>query len=262
MTIAGSDPSGGAGVQADLKTFAALRVYGLSVITAVIAQNSSRLSQVGAVEAGLVMAQIEAAVAERMPEGLKIGALASAAVARAVAKAVESLDLPAPVIDPVLVSSSGARLLDAAGEHILRARLVPLACIVTPNIPEAEALSEIQIDGPSAARRAAQSICKLGARAVLIKGGHWPPKAGDSGAAKAIDLFFDGRRFVEFAAPRVPGPGAHGTGCALSAAIAAWLARGAELEIAVGRAKRFLTRALHNAFTLGNGRPILDHFAQ
>lgn len=262
MTIAGSDPSGGAGLQADLKTFAALKVYGLSVITAVIAQNSAQVSRVQAVEPGMVAAQLETIVAERMPDGLKIGALASAKVAKIVAKSVESLGLPASVLDPVLVASSGTRLLEPAAERILRAQLIPLAAVVTPNIPEAEVLSEIKIDGLAAMRRAAQALHKLGPRAVLIKGGHWPAMLGDGHRAKAVDLFFDGRRYIEFAAARIPGEGAHGTGCALSAAIAAWLARGFDLETAIRRAKRFMTRALKNTLMLGNGRYVLDHFAR
>ena len=261
MTIAGSDPSGGAGMQADLKTFAALKVYGLSVITAVIAQNSARVSRVQAVEPGMVAAQLETIVAERMPDGLKIGALASAEVAKSVAKSVESLGLPAPVLDPVLVASSGTRLLEPAAERILRTQLIPLAAVVTPNIPEAEVLSEIEIDGLAAMRRAAQALHKLGPRAVLIKGGHWPAMLDDGHRSKMVDLFFDGRRYIEFVAARIPGEGAHGTGCALSAAIAAWLARGTDLETAISRAKRFMTRALRNPLMLGNGRCMLDHFA-
>ena len=263
MTIAGSDPSGGAGLQADLKTFAALKVYGLSVITAVIAQNTARVSRVQAVEPEMVVAQLETIIAERMPDGLKIGALASAAVTKTVAKRVESMGLPAPVLDPVLVASNGTRLLEPAGERILRAQLIPLASVITPNIPEAEVLSEIAIDGVAAMHRAAQQLHKLGARTVLIKGGHWPTTIRDgSRAAQAVDLFFDGHRYIEFAAVRIPGGGAHGTGCALSAAIAAWLARGADLETAISRAKRFLTRALKNMLLVGTGRYVLDHFAR
>jgi hydroxymethylpyrimidine/phosphomethylpyrimidine kinase len=200
-------------------------------------------------------------VAERMPDALKIGALASAGVAKIVTKMMESLHLPAPVLDPVLVSSSGTRLLDDAGAHILRAQLIPLAAIVTPNIPEAEVLSGIEIGGAAAMRRAAQALHQLGPQAVLIKGGHWPAPTAECQHPLAVDLYFDGRRFVEFAAPRIAGAGAHGTGCTLSAAIAALLARGLKLETAVGRAKRFTTRALKKRLLLGDGRYVLDHFA-
>jgi hydroxymethylpyrimidine/phosphomethylpyrimidine kinase len=263
MTIAGSDPSGGAGVQADLKTFAALKVYGLSVITALIAQNSARVTRVWAAGPEMISAQMATVVSERRPDAIKIGALASASVARAVAKRLQSLRLPAPVIDPVLVSSSGARLIEPAGERVLRTELIPLACLVTPNVAEAEALSGVRIDRPDAMREAARAIHKNGARAVLIKGGHSPALSnGRDRATEIVDLFFDGRRFIEFVAPRIPVEGAHGTGCALSAAITAWLARGEELEAAIERAKQFMSGALKNAFSLGRGRPVLDHFAR
>jgi hydroxymethylpyrimidine/phosphomethylpyrimidine kinase len=263
MTIAGSDPSGGAGLQGDLKTFAALKVYGLSVLTAVIAQNTARVSRLRAVAPELIEAQLEAVVAERRPDALKIGALATGAVVQTVAKSIDALRLPAPVLDPVLVASSGRRLLTRAGESVLRLELMPRAAIVTPNIPEAEVLSGIEIKGMSAMRHAAHALHRLGPRSILIKGGHWLPLVGaDGGAAKAIDLFFDGRRYVEFAANRIPGTGAHGTGCALSAAIAAWLARGADLETAISRAKDFITRALRRRLMLGNGRWVLDVFAR
>jgi hydroxymethylpyrimidine/phosphomethylpyrimidine kinase len=261
MTIAGSDPSGGAGLQADLKTFAALKVYGLSVITAVIAQNSARVVRVEPVTPEMVAAQLETIVAERVPDALKIGALGSAAVANVIAKKLRSLQLPAPVLDPVLVASSGTRLLEPAGESILRTQLIPLAALVTPNIPEAEVLSGIEIDGLTAMHQAARTLHKLGARTLLIKGGHWPAKMGTRRPAKIIDLFFDGCRFIEFAAARIPGDGAHGTGCALSAAIAAWLSRGADLRTAISRAKRFMTTLLEKPLMLGKGRCVLDHFA-
>jgi len=262
MTIAGSDPSGGAGLQADLKTFAALKVYGLSVLTAVIAQNTARVLRLRAVAPEMVTAQLEAMVEERRPDALKIGALATGAVAQAVAKSIDALGLPAPVLDPVLVASSGRRLLDPTGEKVLRVQLIPRAAVVTPNIPEAEALCGIEIHGMSTMRLAARALHKLGPRAVLIKGGHWPAAAeADGHSAKAIDLFFDGRRYVEFKATRISGAEAHGTGCGLSAAIAAWLARGADLETAIRHAKRFITRALQARMMLGNGRWVLDHFA-
>jgi hydroxymethylpyrimidine/phosphomethylpyrimidine kinase len=265
MTIAGSDPGGGAGLQADLKTFAALKVYGFSVITAVIAQNSSRVARVAAVTPALVAAQIETLLAERRPDALKTGALASAAVAATVADLIAARRLPPPVVDPVMISSSGARLLDARGDRILRDRLLPLARIVTPNIPEAELLSGVAIDGLPAMRAAARALRRMGARAVVIKGGH--PYTAGSGTDprlpdRADDLFYDGRNFAVLAAARISGGGAHGTGCAFAAAIAAWLARGVDLETAVRRAKSFVNRALRRGFNLGAGRRLLDHFAR
>jgi hydroxymethylpyrimidine/phosphomethylpyrimidine kinase len=247
MTIAGSDPGGGAGLQADLKTFSVYGVYGFSVVTAVIAQNSAQVARVEPVGAAMVTEQIATLVAERRPEALKTGALANAEVVRAVAQSIRKLKLPAPVVDPVLISSSGARLLDVAGERALRSLLIPLARVVTPNIPEAEALSGVVIDGPAAMRAAARILRRLGARAVVIKGGH--P--------------FDGRAFVEFATAPIAGDGAHGTGCAFSAAIAAGLARGDDLQTAVRRAQAFVARALRARFVLGeHGRALLDHYAR
>ena len=172
LTIAGSDPGGGAGIQADLKTFAALGVYGYSAITSVIAQNSSTVNRVAPVDAAMVAAQIETLVAERRPDAIKTGALGNMKIVEAVADAISRLDLPAPVVDPVLISSAGARLLDPAGERALLKRLLPLARIVTPNLAEAQALSGVDGESPAAIRAMARALGKAGARAVLIKGGH------------------------------------------------------------------------------------------
>ena len=256
LTIAGSDPGGGAGLQADLKTFAALSVYGYSVLTQVIAQNSSRVLDVEPVSAAMVVAQLETVVAECPPGALKTGALTSFKIVKAVALAFEHLKLPPPVVDPVILSSSGAQLLEPKGTRALRKHLIPLARIVTPNIPEAEALTGIQIDTDAALREAARKFIKMGARAVVIKGGHRKDDTSSS------DLFLDHRRFVVLEAERIPGDGAHGTGCAFSAAIAAYLARGENLEASVRGAKRYVTTALRHSFRLGKGRAILDHFAR
>jgi len=256
LTIAGSDPGGGAGLQADVKTFAALGVYGYSVITEVIAQNSFRLAEVEDVSPDMVEAQLNTLALESAPRAVKTGALANAAIVKTVARVLERLKMPAPVVDPVIVSSSGALLIGPKGERAIRKRLLPIARIVTPNIPEAEVLSRIRIDSEAAIREAAVKIIKLGARAVVIKGGH---RKDD---AYATDLFYDGRRFIVLKGPRIAGGGAHGTGCAFSAAIAAHLARGASLEDAVRGAKRFVTAALRHSFKLGKGRALLDHFAR
>ncbi|MBE3603108.1 bifunctional hydroxymethylpyrimidine kinase/phosphomethylpyrimidine kinase [bacterium] len=261
MSIAGSDPGGGAGLQADLKTFAAFRVHGFSVITAVIAQNSRAVAAVQPVAPAMVARQIEALSAERRPDALKTGALADAAIVRAVARAIVRVKLPAPVVDPVFVSSAGVRLLEPAGERALAKTLLPLARIVTPNLHEAEALARIEIDGPEAARAAARTIFRMGPRAVLIKGGHPPRKSAPT--RKLVDLLFDGRGFTEYDVRRIPGDGAHGTGCAFSAAIAASLARGMTLDEAIRAAQRYLTRALRGAYRLSAaGRPLLDHLVR
>jgi hydroxymethylpyrimidine/phosphomethylpyrimidine kinase len=260
LTIAGSDPGGGAGIQADLKTFAALHVYGYSVITDVIAQNSFIVAETNPVAPELVTAQIESLAAECVPLAIKTGALGNAAIVKAVARAIVKLAMPAPVVDPVIIASSGTRLLDPSGERAIRDLLIPLARIVTPNIPEAEAITAIKIDTDAAIREAARRIVAMDARAVVIKGGH--RKRDARADAKSTDLFYDGRRFIEFESDRIPGGGAHGTGCAFSAAIAAYLARGKNLEEAVRSAKRYVTRALKHRFRLGKGRAILDHFAR
>ena len=256
LTIAGSDPGGGAGLQADLKTFAALGVYGYSVVTQMIAQNSRRVADVEPASPEMVEAQLRTLALESAPLAVKTGALATAAIVKAVARAIEELKLPAPVVDPVIVSSTGARLIGPKGERAIRKRLLPLALIVTPNIPEAEALADVNIDSDSAIREAARKIIKLGARTVVIKGGH---RDDDRFAS---DLLYDGKHFVELKEQRIKGGGAHGTGCAFSAAIAAYLARGAGLEESVRGAKRYVTTALRHCFKLGKGRALLDHFAR
>ena len=247
-------PSGGAGIQADLKTFAALDVYGFSAITEVIAQNSSQVFRVAALNPSVVAAQIEAVALERKPNAVKIGALGTASIVKAVATSIVGYKLAAPVVDPVLISSSGTRLLSKAGEAALLAHIVPRARVLTPNIPEAEMLAGIEIRTPADLHEAARRFVKLGARAVVIKGGHL---ASDT---DATDLLYDGRSFVALKATRIPG-NAHGTGCAFSAAIAACLARGRDLEGAVRGAKQFVTAALIASFRFGKGRPLLDHFA-
>ncbi len=259
LTIAGSDPGGGAGIQADLKTFAALGVYGYSTITSVIAQNSSMVARVAPVQPAMVKAQIETLVAERRPHAIKTGVLGSAKIVEAVADAITRLDLPAPVVDPVLISSAGVRLLDPAGERALLGRLLPLARIVTPNLAEARSLSGVDGASRAAIRAMARALGKAGARAVLITGGHIGALTKSS--SHAIDFLYDGREFVELRAARIPGGGAHGLGCALSAAIAAYLAHGMDLADAVRRAKRYVTTALRASFRLGAGRAVLDHFA-
>jgi hydroxymethylpyrimidine/phosphomethylpyrimidine kinase len=253
LTVAGTDPSGGAGIQADLKTFAALGVYGFSVVTMVVAQNSSQVLGTAPVDPEMVGRQVGALMAHSRPQAIKTGALGNAEIVAEVARAISGFGLPAPVVDPVIRSSSGARLLDEEGERTMCKRLLPIAALVTPNLPEAQALSGIQIEDVAGMRGAARLIYKMGPRAVLIKGGHLAAQEA------AIDLLYDGERYIEFAEARIEGGDAHGTGCALSAAITAWLARGADLEDAVRKGKAFVTRALRYAFQLGEGRPVLNH---
>jgi len=251
LTIAGSDSSGGAGIQADLRTFAAHGVHGASAITAVTAQNTVAVIDYVALEPRMVVAQIEAVAADMPVAAVKTGMLASRPIVEAVAEAVARLRLPHLVVDPVMVAKSGDRLLDPAAESAYRERLFPLAEVVTPNLAEAEALLARPVRSVEAMARAARDLHALGPRAVLVKGGHLE---GDP-----VDVFFDGRHPEELRAPRIETRNTHGTGCTLSAAIAARLALGAETLEAVRGAKAYLTEALRGAYSLGRGAGPVDH---
>src|SRR6185436_5126891 len=223
LTIAGSDPSGGAGIQADLKTFAAHGVYGASAITAITVQSTRGVESVTPLEADLVSAQIEAVAGDLAIDATKIGMLATAAIVEAVAAAIEELELPLVVVDPVLVSTSGERLLDADGVQALCAELIPLARLVTPNLPEAEALSAKRIASLDDAREAARRIHSMGAAAVIITGGHAVQAANPESRIPnptVVDLLFDGHEFYEMRIARVEGAQTHGTGCTFASAVA------------------------------------------
>jgi hydroxymethylpyrimidine/phosphomethylpyrimidine kinase len=253
LTIAGSDSSGGAGVQADLKTFAAFDVYGVCAITAVTAQSTTRVNDVVALPADFVIAQIEAVAGDLTIHTVKTGMLANAAIVEAVAATIREIELPAVVVDPVMVASSGAALLDVDGVRALRTELLPLAQVVTPNIPEAEALSGQSIASMDDARKAARRIHALGASAVVITGGH-------AQGEEIVDLLFDGAIFTELCVGRVPSPHTHGTGCAFASALAAGLAGGARLVDAVAAAQAYVAGAIAHALPIGGGRNPLDHF--
>jgi hydroxymethylpyrimidine/phosphomethylpyrimidine kinase len=250
LTIAGSDPSGGAGIQADLKTFHQFGVYGEAAITLVTVQNSVRFSRVEVMPADLVREQIAAVLEDIPPAAAKTGALGSAEVVEAVAQIASAFRFPL-VVDPVLTGKHGGSLLCERGMRALRERLLPHAALVTPNIPEAEELSGIAIHGPAGMRSAARIIHGLGAGAVLIKGGH---AAGDP-----IDLLFDGSEWREFPAPRIETRHTHGTGCTYSAAIVALLARGLTIAEAVAQAKRFIHEAIRSNPGLGAGCGPVNH---
>jgi hydroxymethylpyrimidine/phosphomethylpyrimidine kinase len=273
LTIAGSDPTGGAGLQADLKTFASLGVYGLSVTTAITAQSTVGVVEAAGLSADLVTSQIEAVAADINVHATKTGMLGKAAIVEAVAASIKEMELPFVVVDPVLASSRGDRLLDDDGVQMLCAELLPLAHVVTPNVPEAEALSGKRIESDEDVKEAARRIYDLGAPAVLITGGHRPLATGhrspttghrspstDPRPPEVIDVLFDGHRFLEFHTARVDTPGAHGTGCAFSAAIAAYLALGHPLVDAAERAQRYVAAAIRNRMVLGHGQGLLDHF--
>lgn len=255
LTIAGSDSSGGAGMQADLKTFAAFSVYGASAITAITAQNTTGITAIAPVSADLVTAQIETIAGDLTIDATKTGMLATAAIAEAVAAAIEELELPLVVVDPVLVSSSGERLLDADGVQTLISELLPLARVITPNIPEAEALSGWRIASAHDARKAASRIREMGVAAVIITGGHG---RGD----EVVDLLCDDDDFMEFRTNRVASGPVHGTGCAYASAVAAGLALGHSLAESARDAQAYVAGAMTHALKAGRGAPVLDHFWQ
>jgi len=251
LTIAGSDSGGGAGIQADLKTFAAHGLHGTSAITAVTAQNTVGVTAWAAVETSLVLAQVEAVATDMPLAATKTGMLGSASVIAAVADAAGRLSLGPLVVDPVMVARSGDRLLAPEAERAYVERLFPLAALVTPNLHEAEALLGRPVRDLAAMRQAARDLHALGARAVLLKGG---ALAGD-----AIDVFLDGSQVVEIGGPRVATPNTHGTGCSLSAAIASRLALGDGLLAAVRGAKSWLVEGLRRSYAVGRGRGCVDH---
>lgn len=253
LTIAGSDSGGGAGIQADLKTFGALGVYGTSAIAALTAQNTMGVSGVHIVPAEFVTQQIEAVTSDLGCDAVKTGMLASAAIVEAVAASIEALDLPNLVVDPVMIAKSGDRLLDDDAVQAMKSTLLRLARVVTPNIPEAEVLADMTIRSLADMREAARRIMRHRPAAVLVKGGHL---SGDV----MTDVLFDGDHFLELSEPRVNGPHTHGTGCTFSAALAAYLARGRSLEEATRGAKLFVTAAMRHGIDLGRGHRPLGHF--
>lgn len=251
LTIAGSDSGGGAGIQADLKTFAAHGVYGLSAVTAVTAQNTLAVTGVQEIEPELVSSQIASVVSDFPVAAAKSGMLSSAATIRAVAKAVEEHELRV-VVDPVMVAKSGDRLLRPDAVDALREDLLPRAALLTPNLPEASELTGLPIAGEDEMRAAGEKLLGLGARAVLVKGGHLD---GDA----VVDLFLDGSRVVLLRSHRIHTRATHGTGCTLSAAVAANLALGRTLAEAVKRARQYLRTAMLRAAPLGEGHGPLGH---
>jgi hydroxymethylpyrimidine/phosphomethylpyrimidine kinase len=257
LTIAGSDSSAGAGIQAGLKTFSALGVYGSTAITAVTAQNTQGVSAVHLVPGAIILAQIDAVFSDLNVKAVTTGMLGGAEGIEAVVQGLERRPQGIPiVVDPVLLSTSGSRLLEAGAEKVLIERLFPLASLVAPNLHEAAALlgEAVAEDEPGVKWQAAR-LHALGPRAVLIKGGH-------AAGPEAADMYYDGTAYRSYTAPRVPTKNTHGTGCTLSAAIAAFLAKGADLEEAIASAKAYLQGALeHGAgVQIGSGNGPVAHF--
>jgi len=253
LTVAGSDSGGGAGIQADLKTFAAHGVFGASAITAITAQNTIGVTAVHVLPADLVTAQIEAVASDIHVSATKIGMLATAAIVESVAAAIAELQLPLVVVDPVMIAKSGDRLLDDDALIAIRQELLPRSLVVTPNIPEAEALSGLHIASLDDRKDAARRIQKLGPSAVVIKGGH-------GHEPELVDLLFDGRQFHEFKTARIDTRNTHGTGCTFASAIAAHLAKGNGIVDAVGSAQAYVAGAIRHGLAIGRGRGPLDHF--
>jgi len=253
LTIAGSDSGGGAGIQADLKTFAALGVYGMSAITAVTAQNTVGVTAVQDIAPDVIGAQIDAVVTDIGVDAVKTGMLSNAETIGVVASKARGHAFKRLVVDPVMVATSGVRLLrDDAVETLVR-ELLPLATVVTPNVPEAEVLTGAAIADEEGMREAARTIAGMGPRFVVVKGGHL------EGSDRSVDLLFDGRDFTEFGGTRIETSSTHGTGCTFASAIAAGLARGQSVSEAVALAKRFVAEAMAAAFPIGQGHGPVSH---
>jgi len=253
LTIAGSDPSGGAGIQADLKTFHAFGVYGAAVVATLTVQNTTGVRAVRSLDAEWVAAELAAVLDDLPVRAAKTGLLVSAPVIETVADAFVGRSVSHLVVDPVFAATNGTPLVDAAARTALRTRLLPLATLVTPNLAEAEALLGVPVRDLRAMRAAAQRLVELGASAALVTGGHLdgPP----------WDVLYAGGTWCELPGARIVTPGTHGTGCTLSAAITAGLAAGRPLDEAVARAKQYVTRALASATPIGRGNRPLDHHA-
>ncbi|MDE2838577.1 MAG: bifunctional hydroxymethylpyrimidine kinase/phosphomethylpyrimidine kinase [Chloroflexota bacterium] len=252
LTIAGSDSGGGAGIQADLKTFAAFEVYGASALTAVTAQNTLGVTAVHELPVDVVHAQIDAVATDLGMDAVKTGMLSSAAIIDAVAERLESHGVQQLVVDPVMVAKGGDRLLREDAVAALASRLLPLALVSTPNAEEAAALCGHPVQTMEQARGAAQAIHGMGCRYVVVKGGHF--------GEDAVDVLYDGSSFTEFPAKRIATTSTHGTGCTFASAVAAGLARGGSVESAVSDAKAYVTAAIAAAPSIGAGHGPLHHF--
>ena len=267
LTIAGSDSSAGAGIQADLKTFAALGVYGLSVLTAITAQNTLSVRVSEDVAPTLIEAQMDAVLEDIGADVAKTGMLSSPSIVEVVVSQVRRWGLRL-VVDPVILATSGQPLLSSEAVAILRSQLLPLAEVVTPNLPEAEVLTGRRVETLDDMRAAASALFDLGARHVVVKGGHrgqeqdgWV-QDGQAQSTAPTDIYFDGKHFVELWAERIQTVHTHGTGCTFSAAITALLARGMSVEEAVIGAKHYITEAIRHAPGLGHGHGPVGHFWQ
>ncbi|MBT2689707.1 bifunctional hydroxymethylpyrimidine kinase/phosphomethylpyrimidine kinase [Bacillus sp. ISL-47] len=255
LTIAGSDSGGGAGIQADLKTFQELGVFGMSALTAVTAQNTKGVQGVYPMTAEAVVAQIQSIGEDLVPDAVKTGMLFNAEIIEGVSREITRYQWKNVVIDPVMVAKGGASLLQKEAIAAMKEYLIPLSILITPNIPEAEVLTGLRIKTDQQKNEAARKLHDMGAKNVMIKGGH------DEAENDAVDLLFDGQRFYEFKSKRIQTVNTHGTGCTFSAAITAGLAEGMTVSNAVERAKRFIQAAIEDDLQLGSGHGPTNHWA-
>jgi len=258
LTIAGSDSGGGAGIQADLKTFAAFGVYGCSVVTSITAQNTCRVTGILDVSPEMVEKQIIAVLTDIRPQAIKIGMLSNSRITRTVAALLRAYESVPVVLDPVMIAKSGDSLLAAEAIAVLRQELIPLSTVITPNIPETEVLVGKTLQNDTDLFEACKAIRNLGARIVVLKGGHRP--VGTGRESQVVDLFYDGKEIRTIEGPFVATPHTHGTGCTYSSAIAAGMARGYDPLPAVRQAREFLTGALRASFPVGQGKGPVHHF--
>ena len=253
LTIAGSDSGGAAGIQADLKTFTALGVYGMSVITSVTAQNTKDVLGVRDLPAEFVELQVDAVLKDLGADAVKLGMLSNESIVLSVAKKLKEYGFKTVVLDPVMVTTSGVELADKHTVGAIIRELLPISYLVMPNIPEAESITAQRVESIEDMKGAARKIKALGPEYVLIKGGHLK-------SPEAVDVLYDGEDFHEYRAPRVSTENTHGGGCTYSAAICAKLARGLSLELAISEAKQYVTEAIEKSFDLGEGNGPLNHF--
>ncbi|PLR95228.1 bifunctional hydroxymethylpyrimidine kinase/phosphomethylpyrimidine kinase [Bacillus sp. T33-2] len=255
LTIAGSDSGGGAGIQADIKTFQELDVFGMSAITAVTAQNTQGVNAVYPMAADAVGKQIEAIGEDIGTDALKTGMLFNAEIIRTVSEKIKDYGWTNVVVDPVMIAKGGASLLQTEAISALKRDLLPLAFIITPNIPEAEVLTGLTIKTAADKKEAAKTLANFGVKNVVIKGGH------DDDSAESADLLFEGNEFITFRSSRVDTKNTHGTGCTFSSAITAELAKGSSVKDAVSKAKRFIQAAIENQVQIGSGHGPTNHWA-
>lgn len=252
LTIAGSDSSGGAGIQADIKTFSAHEVFGMSIITAVTAQNTEGVFAVQDITPDIIQKQIEVIFDDIPVDGVKIGMVSKTETIKIIADTLKKYSVKNLVVDPVMISKSGYHLLEPEAREALIDHLLPMATVVTPNLPEAEVITGLKVSTIEDMKKAAKLIFDMGPKYVLVKGGHLE--------GEAVDILYDGSTFTYYSSPRINTINTHGTGCTLSSAIAANLGKGLNIPEAIDGAKEYITRAIQESFSIGKGVGPVHHF--